>query len=111
MTFEELQQVIDQWIGLHEEGYWPPMANLARLTEEVGELAREVNHACGPKKKKPGETSGSVEEELGDIIFTVATLANSLGIDLGAAVERTVEKVRTRDANRFERRAPGNDPE
>ena len=31
-----LQQEIDAWIQAHG-GYWPPLANLARLTEEVGE--------------------------------------------------------------------------
>ena len=33
-------------------GYFSPLANLARLTEEVGELAREINHYHGEKKKK-----------------------------------------------------------
>ena len=40
-TIADLQQTIDAWIGQFEEGYWPPLANLARLTEEVGELARD----------------------------------------------------------------------
>lgn len=33
-------------------GYFSPLANLARLTEEVGELAREINHYHGEKKRK-----------------------------------------------------------
>ena len=36
-------------------GYFSPLANLARLTEEVGELAREINHYYGEKQKKPTE--------------------------------------------------------
>ncbi|TVR04646.1 MAG: nucleotide pyrophosphohydrolase [Deltaproteobacteria bacterium] len=104
MTLTELQQVIDQWISQYEEGYWPPLANLARLTEEVGELARELNHAHGSKPKKTGESSGSVDEELGDIVFAAATLANSLGIDLEAAVRGSVAKVRRRDDRRFVRK-------
>lgn len=104
MTLTELQQVIDQWILQHEEGYWPPLANLARLTEEVGELAREINHSHGTKPKKAGEADGSVEEELGDVLFAVATLANALGVDLETAARRSVAKVVERDATRFRRR-------
>ena len=35
----QLQQSIDQWIA-DNGGYWDEMSLLARLTEEVGELAR-----------------------------------------------------------------------
>ena len=55
MELKEAQERVDAWIGQFEEGYWPPLANLARLTEEVGELARLMNHRFGPKRKKPGE--------------------------------------------------------
>ena len=55
MELSEAQARVDAWIGQFEEGYWPPLANLARLTEEVGELARLLNHRFGPKTKKPGE--------------------------------------------------------
>lgn len=101
MTFEELQQAIDRFISQYEEGYWPPLANLARLTEELGELARAVNHEHGPKKRKPSENDSSVADELGDVVFSLAVLANSLGIDLGAAAQRSVDKVTRRDADRF----------
>ncbi len=104
MTFAELQQAIDGWIGQFEAGYWSPLANLARLTEEVGELAREINHHHGPKTKKSGEDDGSIADELGDIIFTVAAIANSLDIDLDAAVSRNLEKVASRDTSRWEKR-------
>jgi NTP pyrophosphatase (non-canonical NTP hydrolase) len=109
MTLRELQQAIDRYIGQFEAGYWPPLANLARLTEEVGELARELNHAHGPKPKKSTEREGSVEGELGDILFAVATLANSLGIDLEEAAASTLRKVETRDASRWARRDGGPD--
>lgn len=101
MTLGELQQGIDEWMGQFEAGYWPPLANLARLTEEVGELAREINHSYGPKTKKSGEHEGSIASELGDILFTVATLANSLGISLDDAAAATLEKVKSRDTARW----------
>jgi NTP pyrophosphatase (non-canonical NTP hydrolase) len=104
MELGRLQAEIDGYIGQFKEGYFPPLVNLARLTEEVGELAREVNHRFGPKTKKPDEPEGDLALELADVLFVVVVLANQLGIDLDAAVERTLSKYRTRDADRWERR-------
>jgi len=74
---------------------------LARLSEEVGELAREVNHRYGPKPKKPDEADNSIELELGDILFILACFANSLGIDLAEAHDKVLHKFNTRDAERW----------
>ncbi len=47
-----MQQEVDGYIQQFKVGYFSPLAQLARLTEEVGELAREVNHTYGEKSKK-----------------------------------------------------------
>src|SRR2546426_4662310 len=104
MSFRDAQQTVDRWIGQYKEGYFPPLTNLARLTEEVGELARELNHRFGEKTKKPGEAEGSVAMELGDILFVVICLANSQGIDLDDAFARVMQKVTSRDAARWTRK-------
>ena|SRR5690606_24706866 len=104
MILSSIQRSVDEYIGQFKEGYFPPLVNLARLTEEVGELARELNHLHGPKKKKVGEPEGEVAAELGDILFVVVVLANQHGIDLEAAVASTLRKYRVRDADRWERR-------
>ena len=75
--------------------------NLARLTEEVGELARELNHRYGPKKKKSDEPEADLALELADVLFVLLVLANEQGIDLGEALERTLAKYRLRDAGRW----------
>lgn len=103
MSLRERQQQVDTWISQFEEGYWDPLANLARLTEEVGELAREINHGFGPKAKKAAEPEGSVAEELGDVLFVIMAIANSLEIDLDEAFEEVLRKYRDRDANRWEK--------
>lgn len=77
-------------------GYWPPLANLARLFEECGELARAVNQAHGPKQLKSGEAVAAAREELGDTLYTLLVLANSLGIDAEAALAEVLAKVATR---------------
>ena len=95
------QKEVDSWISQFEEGYWKPLSMLARLTEEVGELARELNHAYGEKPKKPGEAPGSIGGEMADILFVTFALANSLGIDLDTEFDAMMEKYRTRDASRW----------
>jgi NTP pyrophosphatase (non-canonical NTP hydrolase) len=102
MDLREAQQQVDQYISQFREGYFPPLVNLARLTEEVGELAREINHSFGPKTKKPDEPEGDIALELADILFVLIVLSNQLGIDLQTALETTLAKYRTRDAERWE---------
>ena len=105
MSFRDAQQAVDRWIGEFEEGYFPPLANVARLTEEVGELAREINHRFGEKPKKPEEAEGSVALELADILFVVICIANSQKIDLDAAFAQMMAKVTVRDAGRWTKKA------
>ena len=105
MSFRDAQHSVDRWIGQFEEGYFAPLANVARLAEEVGELAREVNHQFGPKRKKADEPPGSISMELADILFVVICIANSQGIDLDNAFEQMMAKVTSRDAGRWTRKA------
>ncbi len=104
MTLAEAQQAVDAWIGQFEEGYWPPLSNLARLIEEVGELAREMNHRFGHKPKKPDEPEQDLALELADILFVLIVIANQQGISLDDALARVLEKYRVRDSSRWKLR-------
>jgi NTP pyrophosphatase (non-canonical NTP hydrolase) len=101
LTLREAQGRVDAWISQFEEGYWPPLSNLARLIEEVGELAREMNHRFGHKPKKAGEPEQDLAIELADILFVLLAIANEQGIDLDDALGRVLEKYRVRDAERW----------
>lgn len=105
MSLKDAQDAVDAWIGQFEEGYWPPLVNLARLTEEVGELARLINHRFGPKAKKPEEADQELGEELADILFVLIAIANEQGIDLQEAFDGVMAKYRRRDSERWERKA------
>ncbi|MFD1178751.1 nucleotide pyrophosphohydrolase [Paenibacillus puldeungensis] len=96
-----MQREVDRYISQFKEGYFSPLSMLARMSEEVGELAREVNHTYGEKPKKPSEAENSIELELGDILFITICFANSLGIDLADAHDKVMHKFATRDANRW----------
>jgi len=104
MDLKEAQARVDAWISQFEEGYWPPLVNLARLVEEVGELARELNHRFGAKTKKPGEPEQDLALELADILFVLLVMANEQKIDLNEALERVLEKYRLRDSDRWTRK-------
>ncbi|TMV18871.1 nucleotide pyrophosphohydrolase [Paenibacillus thermoaerophilus] len=103
-TLKDLQLEVDAYISQFKEGYFKPMTMLARMSEELGELAREVNHRYGEKPKKADEPENSIEMELGDMLFITICFANSLGIDLAEAHDRVMHKFRTRDANRWTRK-------
>lgn len=104
LSVGDLQREVDRYLCSLSQGYWSEKENLLRLVEEVGELSREVSHLLGPKKKKPEEKEGSPFEELGDILFVVAVLANQLEVDLEKAFVATLEKYRRRDGGRWGRR-------
>lgn len=104
MKISEAQQAVDAYIGQFKAGYWPPLSNLARLVEEVGELARELNHRYGDKPKKPGEPEQDLALELADILFVIIAISNEQKIDLEDAFKRVLEKYGVRDADRWERK-------
>jgi NTP pyrophosphatase (non-canonical NTP hydrolase) len=104
MELKDAQARVDAWISQFEEGYWPPLVNLARLVEEVGELARELNHRFGAKTKRSDEPEQDLALELADILFVLLVMANEQKIDLSEALERVLEKYRLRDSDRWTRK-------
>lgn len=95
---EALQTEIQNWADRYWKGtYWPPLANLARLTEEAGEVARAVNQQFGPKRIKADEEQTALQTEMGDLLFALLCLANSVNADLQAGFDAALEKYRVRD--------------
>ena len=72
-----MQDVIERTYGERDRARGIP-STVAWLAEELGELAQAV------RKGTPADQA----HEIGDVLAWVATLANQLGIDLTAAVER-----------------------
>lgn len=103
-SLDSMQKEVDAYIQQFKSGYFSPLAQMARLTEEVGELAREVNHYYGEKPKKADEAVKTVAEELGDVLFVTLIMANSLDIDLTETFEKNMQKFNQRDHYRFERK-------
>ncbi|MEK6895882.1 MAG: nucleotide pyrophosphohydrolase [Nanoarchaeota archaeon] len=91
------QESVDVWFKHAGAEYWKPLEMMARLTEETGELAREINHRFGPKKKKAEEDVNEVGDEMADILVTLCCIANSLKIDLDESFNRVLDKLYARD--------------
>jgi len=102
---KKMQKEVEDWVSQpqHKVKYFPPFEICAQMSEEVGEIAREVAHIHGFKKKKEGEKTDGLECEMGDLLFVLCCLANSQGIDLEEAFEKTMEKKNNRDKFRFKK--------
>lgn len=98
---DKYQKEVAAWFTQKGWAYWEPLAITARLFEEGGEFARLVNHVYGPKQKKLDEKIQDMEEELGDIIYTLICFANSHDISLDTAIRKSLDKVAERDKDRY----------
>jgi NTP pyrophosphatase (non-canonical NTP hydrolase) len=99
------QKQIDDMLQQYEKPYWSPLSIMARMAEEVGEVARVVNHLHGDKPPKPGEPVGDLADELSDVLYTVICLANSQGISLDEPFQKSIAKLESRDVGRFKKKS------
>ncbi len=100
-NMREHQKALDAWFKEKGWEYWSPLSILARLMEETGEFARLANHLYGDKPKRDEEKEQDIEEEIGDIIYTLMCFANSKKINLDRAIKKTFDKVMSRGEDRY----------
>lgn len=101
MSLQDYQLRIDKELTQYEKPYWEALSILARLTEEVGEVARILNHQYGDKPKKADEQHDHLGDELADVIYACICLANREQIQLDEHLEKAINKLSTRDKDRF----------
>ena len=106
MSLKKYQDHIDT-VSKRQGGYWHPLSILARITEEVGEVARLLNHLYGDKPKKKSEAKQELDEEIADVMYALICLANREKIDLDMAMRKVIKKAETRDKNRFNTNSAG----
>ncbi|MFX1327658.1 MAG: nucleotide pyrophosphohydrolase [Promethearchaeota archaeon] len=99
-SLQDIQRSVHDWITKHG-GYWPPLAMLAAVIEEIGELAKEINHLEGYKPKKSINKKAKMGEELADILYAIICMANYYKVDLNTELKNTIKKYSDRDLNRF----------
>src|SRR3989344_1557382 len=101
MSLKNIQKQVDEWVKQYPEGYWEPHAIVTHAMEELGEVAREIHHIHGPKKRKKTEDDGDLGGEIADVMFSIICLANKHNIDLDASWEKGMAKRNGRDKDRF----------
>ena len=100
MTIKESQRQVDKWIETYGVRYFSELTNMAILTEEVGELARIMARKYGDQSYKNRDLSRSLAEEIGDVFWVLACIANQTGVDLEEAFKKSLEKKTVRHASR-----------
>lgn len=99
MTLSGAQKLVDQWVKTYGVRYFSELTNMAILTEEVGELARQMARTYGDQSFKQGETP-NMGDEMADVLWVLLCLANQTGIDLEEELRRNIEKKTNRDKTR-----------
>ncbi len=103
LTLDEVQRAVEEWITTVGGGYFPPLTNAVILAEETGEVARVMARTYGEQRPKPGDRTGreALADELADLLWVVAAIANQTGVDLTEAFAKNIEKKTVRDRSRF----------
>jgi NTP pyrophosphatase (non-canonical NTP hydrolase) len=100
MEIKELQNKVDSWIKEHGVRYFDELTNTAILMEEVGEVARIMARRYGEQSEKDSDKNKDLGDEMADVLFVLACLANQTGIDLESSFISNLEKKSLRDAKR-----------
>jgi NTP pyrophosphatase (non-canonical NTP hydrolase) len=104
MSFIDAQKEVDDWVSQYKIGYYPPLAIITQLCEEIGELSREVNNRFGPRVKKSPEDTADMGDEIMDAIFALICLANSQNINMDRHWKKKLDKCYGRDGDRWEKK-------
>lgn len=104
MEIKQLQRDVDKWITTIGVRYFNELTNMAILTEEVGELARIISRTYGEQSFKKEKTEKQKKEmladEMADVLWVLACLANQTGVDLEEALNKNMIKKTGRDLDR-----------
>ena len=99
LTLGGAQQMVDQWVKQYGVRYFSELTNMAVLTEEVGELARQMARIYGDQSFNQGEEP-NLGDEMADVLWVLLCLANQTGVNLEEELKRNIEKKTRRDKTR-----------
>lgn len=102
LSLRDVQKTVDRWITTIGVRYFSPLTNMAILTEETGEVARIMARKYGDQSFKDGDEH-DLADELADVLWVVAAIANQTGVDLNDAFMNNIEKKSIRDKERHKR--------
>jgi len=94
MTIEELQKKIRMFSKQHNLDSAPEYKILDTISE-LGEVAKEILKMTNYGKNKL-EMGEEIKSELGDLLYSVTTIANSLNINLEESINGVLAKYEKR---------------
>ncbi len=89
------QEEVDIFVK-HYGLYIEPEYRFMDLVSELGEVSKQIIAQTDYGDKEKIEKTEYLEEELGDLYFSLIVLANSLNIDLDIALDNVMEKYKKR---------------
>lgn len=94
---QDLQKKVQEFCDTHNLNTTPE-SRLIDVISELGEVAKEILVASN-YGNTPLEKNEKIEMEIGDVVFSIIALSNSLGIDTKEALEKVLNKY-TKRANK-----------
>jgi len=91
---KKIQQKIKEFCKKHDLEH-PPEHRLLDTMSELGEVAKEILKMSDYGKKQL-EFKKEIKSELGDVLYSLITVANFFNIDLEEALEIVIKKYEKR---------------
>lgn len=104
VALEDFQEDVGQWSEHNFPQTYPPevdaLIKAVGVAEEVGELMRALLKLYQKIRGTPEQWRAEAQKETGDVIITLANIANIVGFSLTGALESRWTEVRQRDFQR-----------
>ena len=94
MFMEKIQKKVASFVKKNNMEATPEIQTLD-LVSELGEFSKEILNASNYGRKDT-EYHDKLEDELGDVFFSLITVANSFEIKLDKALNRAIKKYNER---------------
>lgn len=106
LTLKNAQKIVKEWIE-SKGSKWSAYAEYCHLVEEVGELGEALTVQQGERQPGSGEKGladhHDMDEEIGDVLFSILVMANRLGIDAEACFNTTIERYNKKVEKRLKK--------
>ncbi len=95
-SIEKIQQIVREFAKSRNWEDYPNIDKFDHVHEELIEVSQYLRYKSREEMEgflSDPKNKALIEEEMGDVLFVFARLANQLNIDLGKGFETTVAKV------------------
>lgn len=97
LTLKDIQKKAKEWNEIIKLK-WSKLIHYTHLVEEVGELGEALAVSEGARMPGTGEAGladhSDIREEIGDTLFSLATIANECDVDLEDAFNYTLNRYK-----------------